>query len=269
MKKLWQLTLDGTPYTVQCKVSRASGEFDVKINREFIPVSPQQDEEGFLTVLFPVGDHEAKLLVKGRKAQLFVDDHLMNPLSSNYTAANVLYKDPNEQRRAMQDNKVKAAHAAFFTLVMFTYVNVFAIFFDADFNFPFSVSLPWLAWGEAMYWGASWIAGFVVALLVSTVFLVLYLLSKKRTVPVIITIVLMFIDTALLALSYMNDLSFGMDGFALLASGIIDLLFHVWVTASLIQLLIAQKKYKKMFSNIDEASDAAAEESRNTSDITE
>ncbi|MBW7571368.1 hypothetical protein [Caproiciproducens faecalis] len=132
----------------------------------------------------------------------------------------------------------KAGMGAFLTFVGLTYVNLVLIFVNAPFSFPYSATVPQLILGVALSLTAEtpstviFAAGILISLFFTSVYLILYLLAKKRFWPVVATFVLVLLDTFVVIYLSLDDFSFY----------IIDILFHAWLIWSLVKLISARKK---------------------------
>ncbi len=136
--------------------------------------------------------------------------------------------------------KNKAAMASFLTFVILTYVNIALGIIGTGLNFPFSAIIPQilieLAWYPSDF-SLAVPAGILIfaAFLIASVYLALYLLSRKRDWPIMTALILIIIDTVVL-------LFLSIGNFADL---IIDILFHIWVLTSMIKLYTTRRKIKE------------------------
>ncbi len=154
--------------------------------------------------------------------------------------------------------QVAGARSSLLLILVFTVVNLVMLLLDSGKYFLFSASVPYYltAFGIGMDLGAGaeGIGTFtMVGLGISAVILVLYLLcwllSKKRAGWLTVAVVAFILDTlALVAVCLLLDA---------LAESVMDLVFHAWVIWELIQGISANKKLKKM---IEEASLAETQE---------
>ena len=127
--------------------------------------------------------------------------------------------------------------SSFFTFVMLTYANILLMAVNAPLSFPFSACAPMITLSLGYLFEDTEIAviamiiALVAAVLLTTGYLVLYLLAKKRFWPIVTAFVLVLTDTALLVFWWWG--AFG--------EIIIDIVFHAWVILSFIQLIRERK----------------------------
>ena len=149
------------------------------------------------------------------------------------------------------------ARASLLAVLIFTVVNLAMLLLEIDMYFLFSASVPFFltrfAWGmdQDMYYlglTSNSIGMYTyIALVISAVILVLYLLcwllSKKRPGWLIAALVFFIIDTvALLVVSLLLEI---------LTENILDLVIHAWVLFELIQGISANYKLEKMIAEFD------------------
>jgi hypothetical protein len=139
------------------------------------------------------------------------------------------------------------ARSSLLVVLIFTVVNLAMLLLDAGTYFLFSASVPYYltAFGMGMDIGigAEGIGTFtVVGLGISAVVLVLYLLSwllsKKRSGWLVAALVLFILDTLALVVLCL--------AFDALAESVMDFVFHGWVIIQLIQGVSAGKKLKNL-----------------------
>lgn len=143
--------------------------------------------------------------------------------------------------------QVAGARSSLLLVIVFTVVNLAMLLLDSGTYFLFSASVPYymtaFGMGMDLGMGEAGIGTFtLIALGISAVVLVLYLvcwlLSKKRPGWIVVAFVAFILDTlALLGLCLMMDM---------LVDSIMDLVFHAWVVVSLMQGIIANGKLKKL-----------------------
>lgn len=136
-----------------------------------------------------------------------------------------------QQERQAQDAEYqrqnKKGMGSLLSFVILTAINLLLIAVDASISFPFSAFVPQLAMAFGVYLR---IAPFVAAAVVSAgVYALLYFLGRSRHWPVVVAFALIIIDTLVLVAYGVIGEDFG--------SMIIDLLFHVWVLASIGKLV--------------------------------
>ena len=148
--------------------------------------------------------------------------------------------------------QMAGARASLLAVLIFTVVNLAMLLLETDRYFLFSASVPQYLTAFGMgfdlglgYWGFGPFTA--IALVVSAVVLVLYLLcwllSKKRPGWLIAALVFFIIDTvALLVVSLLLEI---------LTENILDLVIHAWVLFELIQGISANNKLEKMIAEFD------------------
>ncbi len=155
--------------------------------------------------------------------------------------------------------KVAGARHSLLLVLIFTVINLVILLADGNSYFLFSASVPYYltAFGMVMdmEMGASGVGVFTTtALVISAVILIVYLvcwlLTKKRPAWYVVSAVLFALDTVVLVLVAL--------GFEMLADSIMDLVFHAWVIVELFQAVSANKKLKNLPPEpiVDEAADA-------------
>lgn len=142
--------------------------------------------------------------------------------------------------------KTKVVMGSFLTFVVLTYINLFLILINASISFPFSAMVPQLIIGIALSFYNETLSmvpivvGTIISLVFASVYLVLYFLGKKRIWPIIVTLILVIIDSGVVLYLSMDDF----------ASYLVDIAFHAWVIWSLISLIrIRRKKGPESTSN--------------------
>ena len=167
--------------------------------------------------------------------------------------------DPNALLRAKYERNYKAGRGNLLLVIIFTIVSMITFYWNGSY-FLFSAYVPFTVFGVfAVYgWAASgdpeivaeldpetlemiqsvgeftWVAiGFVIAMLMLSVYFVCWLLSKKHPGAMIVAAVLFAIDCAFVLMSF--------DG-----GMIMDVLFHAWAMYYLVNAIISHKKLKKI-----------------------
>lgn len=138
---------------------------------------------------------------------------------------------------------IKTAKATIFLVAVLTFVNTLLIALNSGTVFTFSAYIPQLViyiFADAaadlqvknyLYIGAA------IAILISLVYLSLWLVSKKKDAMIAAALVLFSIDTAVLLLDVIPYFDF---------IYIIDILFHGWVIFDLVMGVRSCSKLKKM-----------------------
>ena len=143
--------------------------------------------------------------------------------------------------------QAQGARSSLLVVLIFTVVNLAMLLLDSGTYFLFSASVPYYltAFGMGMDigMGTAGIGTFtIVGLAISAAVLVLYLLSwllsKKRSGWLVVALVAFILDTLALVV-----LSLAFDA---MADSIMDFVFHAWVIVTLIQGITAGKKLKNL-----------------------
>jgi len=120
-------------------------------------------------------------------------------------------------------------------------VHIFLLSVKATVSFPFSAFVPTMLAGVAAYGfeesGEIAVVAVVIilAVILASIFLWLYFLSKKRFAPLWIALILFALDTAVLLYMCIEDIP----------SYLIDIAFHIWVISSLVGLIKAKTEWRK------------------------
>lgn len=166
------------------------------------------------------------------------------------------------ENRFVNERKYENSRKSLLAIVVFSFINVFLILANTGLSFLFSALLPVFCIevgktaAEQFAVDSFITTGIVIALLIISLYLMCYFLSKKYRSFMIVALVFFSIDT----LFVIWLLTFG-D----ILNGIITVLFHVWGLISLIVGVNARAVLKVMpqdsssdFRPIPEASEAIA-----------
>ncbi len=141
----------------------------------------------------------------------------------------------------------EAARYAILGLVLFTVVNILFYFLNSDSYYVSSVFTAYAATVLLAYEGLL-VAGLVVAAVVLAPFVVAFFLSKKKSLWLIIALVLVALDTAVLAFFCIDDMDF-------FIGSILDFLAHA---AVIVLLALAIKNSKAALADPIPAEEQAA-----------
>ena len=132
----------------------------------------------------------------------------------------------------------KKARDNLLLVVLLTTVNLLLQFFGSNWNFAFSASIPTIIFGILEHFSP------IVALLVSLsgafLYLLFYILSKKKRVFILVSLILFSIDTVVFLIL---TLLVGLFGFGF---SIIEIAIHAWVMYYLIIGTIAWSKLRNV-----------------------
>lgn len=124
-------------------------------------------------------------------------------------------------------------------MTVLTVINIVMLFLGSESMMLFSASIPYFAVAFPVVWGMQelFVAGLAVAIVIIVLYFLCWLLSKKHPGWMTVALVLFALDTLALAGLY---LSIGE------VSGIMDVLFHIWVLFYLFQGVSSAAKLKKL-----------------------
>lgn len=157
----------------------------------------------------------------------------------------------DKNSRAYQEQRLRNGRSSLLAILLFSVINLVFLLLDTGRYFLFSASVPYyLTWfgkvldngtydGSGTVIGTFTITAVVVSLIILAVYLVIWLLSKKRQGWLTVGAVLFTVDTVALAVF----------AFCLLdnpASCLLDLIFHAFALWSLFSATRAAKKLKSM-----------------------
>ncbi len=134
------------------------------------------------------------------------------------------------QRENYQKQYQNGRSNLIFAIVM-TVINIIVLVAGGDMMLLFSISFPYLL---AVFGGVLGSDILMIGAVISLIgWLVIWILSKKKPVMMLVALILLILDTLALAGTYLL-----ME----YASGIVDVLFHIWLLYYLWQAVSANKK---------------------------
>lgn len=144
--------------------------------------------------------------------------------------------------------KNRSGMGTFLTYVGLTYLNIVLYVVNAPLTFPFSALVPQIILDvfyityegnrETMYY----VIGIVLALVMTTVYLLLYALSRRYAPPLWIALLLVLADTAVVACLLMGDPVYYL----------LDALFHLAVLWALFHLIRTRSRMKRERLSVDQ-----------------
>ena len=142
------------------------------------------------------------------------------------------------------NRKIASARSSLLVMMIFTVVNMVMAVMDAGTYFLFSLSVPYYLTMLGMYMeggivGTYTVTGMVIGGAILVVFLLCWLLSKKKTGWLTVATVLMVLDSLALAV-------FSFALYENPAVNFMDFLFHFWILVTLSQAILAARKLKKL-----------------------
>lgn len=126
-----------------------------------------------------------------------------------------------------------SARSSILTAIILTVVNVLLTVFDAGYYLLFSIAVPYygVAFGMGMDYalgsGNHTLTAVIIGLVITAVYFLLWLMSKKRRGVMLVVLVLFILDTVALVL-----IGVTMTGITAI---LLDLVFHVLILVYLIQ----------------------------------
>ena len=148
---------------------------------------------------------------------------------------------------AYLQKQINGARQSLLMILIFTLINLVMLVLDSGRYFLFSASVPYYLTAFCMgmdygmggsYFGTFTVVALIVSAVVLAVYLVCWLLSKKKPGWLILALVLFVLDTLVLVLVSL--------GFDMLADNILDFIFHAWVIVEMIQAAVSNKKLKAL-----------------------
>lgn len=148
----------------------------------------------------------------------------------------------NKKSAAPRDqlqNTYNTARTNLLVLVVFTAINIVLLLVESDTMFLFSATVPYIALLMGMLTGitTAMVVGGCIAAISILLYLLCWIMSKKSPAWLVVALVFFVIDTVALAWLYIS---------AGEISGIVDIVFHLWVLYYLVIGIINGNKLKKL-----------------------
>ena len=161
--------------------------------------------------------------------------------------------------RQLAENKYKAARGNLLLMLVFTLLNIVLLFTGSEIMLLFSATIPYYAviFGVVSENAVFLTINVVIAAIGLLAYLLCWIFSKKRYGWMIAALVLFIMDTL------------AMVGLFLLAeefSGILDLVFHVWVLYYLFLVVMNGRKLKELPEEVVDTETATPLEDSNPFD---
>lgn len=235
----WDVLVNGVRHEISFERCRFSGKADIRIDGNLSTYSPVVVKN--VGMLYPLEIENSEVVIKldlqNKPAGLIQDGiYLETGLPIEEAAALALRSSAQIGNPLMQ--KDKAGMGSFLAFVVLTYVNLVLILLNAPLSFPFSAIVPPIIAELALFGYAETasmpilLIGLVIAVIAASVYLVLYLLARRSTWPIVVALIFMAIDTLIILFLSIDDF----------ASYIIDIAFHAWVLWSLARLISIRRK---------------------------
>jgi len=233
-KKTWNISLDGTDYSVQYQGQKPSGTVKMLINGEISEYTPTLVKSVGTFAKLDIADKDVvlKISLSGKEVSLLVNGRNIDNQEPAQPSHNLPQSSNKVNKNSVLQKKVRTGLGSYILFVGFTYVNLVLLMFKSSLSFPFSAMMPQIP----LYVGlqiyieegvlSAYITGIIISLIFASVYLLLYFLSRKRVVPILVTIVFIGIDTLVLFFLSLEDIG----------TILIDFAFHVWVLITMINL---------------------------------
>lgn len=156
----------------------------------------------------------------------------------------------DKNSREYQENLIKTCRGNLLMVVLITAINLVVLLTGSDSYWLFSASIPYYVVAFGMAFDGQVIATYTITALVVAgaiiaVYLLAWLLSKKRSGWLTVALILFVLDTlGLVALMMWMQVA--------LMDWLMPILFHAWVLLYLVQGVMAAKKLKDMPVSVPE-----------------
>jgi len=234
MKKTWNVTLDDSGYKIQYLGQKQLEDAKISINGKNAEYTPTHIKNVgmFAKLDIPGKDVVVKISPSGKEASLLVDGRNIDGSVSAPHSSDLSRSSNKTKKDTLQQRKIKSGFGIYLIFVGCTYLNLILLSFSVQLSLPFSAMVPQIP----LYIGlqifieegvlSSFIIGILIALILASVYLLLYFLAKKRIPPIMVIIVFIAIDTLVLFFFSLDDIG----------TSLIDFAFHVWVLFTMINL---------------------------------
>ncbi|TQI65510.1 FAIM1 (Fas apoptotic inhibitory molecule) protein [Clostridium sp. KNHs216] len=240
----WDIFVNETKHEIVFEGCKISGKIKLRIDGNPVVYSPFLVKKVGMFCPFEVDGSEMmlRLDLKNYPVGLIQDGiYLETGMPMEETVLSAFRSAQEDQNPIIANDR--AGMGAFLTFVGLTYVNLILILMNASLSFPFSATVPQLVLGIALSWNEEapstvlFVSGIVLSVIFASVYLLLYLLAKKRFWPVVVALVLVVLDTLVVLYLSLDDFTFY----------IIDIVFHAWLMWSLIKLIGARRKQAEQY----------------------
>lgn len=238
----WDIIVNGIKHEIIFDRCRISGKADLRIDGNPGTYSPVIIKRVGMFYLLEVENSEVivKLDLQNKPVGLAQGGvYLETGLPIEEAAVLALRSSAQADDPLAQKEKV--GMGSFLTVVVLTYVNLVLTLMNASISFPFSAMVPPIISSVALngYQGTAsmpvLVIGIAIAIIFASAYLVLYLLARKSTWPIIVALIFMAIDTLVVLFLALDDFT----------SYIIDIAFHAWVIWSIVKLIGIRRKRAK------------------------
>lgn len=183
----WDIFVNGIKHEIVFEGCKISGKIKLRIDGIPVVYSPFLVKGVGMFCPFEVDGSEIilRLDLKNHPVGLIQDGVYLEtgtPMEETVLSA---FRSAQESQNPIIAND-RAGMGAFLTFVGLTYVNLILILMNASLSFPFSATVPQLVLGIALSWNEEspstvlFVSGIVLSVIFASVYLLLYLLAKKR-----------------------------------------------------------------------------------------
>lgn len=144
-------------------------------------------------------------------------------------------------------NQVRMGMRSFLAFTILTVVNLVLIFINISFSIPFSFAIPQVIVGTALYEYSIEVAtmydvvtNIFISFMLIAVFIMLYCLGNKHKWPLIVTLILVFIDTLFLIAIAGDNLYYLL----------LDIATHLWIIRCLINVIRKRNAILRTSANL-------------------
>lgn len=150
--------------------------------------------------------------------------------------------------------RIQAARGNLILVIIFTIANIMSYWFQFGFMMPFSAFIPFTIFDFSYYFSVElndpnlFIGGIILASGVILLYIMGYVLSKKKPEWLTFMLVMYVFDTVVMLYLFIGIFAFN-------STMILDILFHIWVLYYFTNGVLAVNKLKASRQDIEEQSD--------------
>lgn len=150
--------------------------------------------------------------------------------------------------------RIQAARGNLILVIIFTIANIMSYWFQFGFMMPFSAFIPFTIFDFSYYFSVElndpnlFIGGIILASGVILLYIMGYVLSKKKPEWLTFMLVMYVFDTVVMLYLFIGIFAFN-------STMILDILFHIWVLYYFTNGVLAVNKLKASRQYIEEQSD--------------
>ena len=150
--------------------------------------------------------------------------------------------------------RIQAARGNLILVIIFTIANIMSYWFQFGFMMPFSAFIPFTIFDFSYYFSVElndpnlFIGGIILASGVILLYIMGYVLSKKKPEWLTFMLVMYVFDTVVMLYLFIGIFAFN-------STMILDILFHIWVLYYFTNGVLAVNKLKTSRQEIEEQPD--------------